>query len=129
KGPSGRWKKEGLELASTLQRITGGTLLVKGPVDLISSRSPPSLSKHVEIETEAGPLYRRYNLTGVPAMSVGGTGDVLCGICGGLMSRGMSSFDASCVASYVNGKAGEEAFSGIGHSLSASSLHQSLRFQ
>jgi len=129
KGSSSRWKKEALELASTLQNATGGTLLVKGPVDLISSMSPPSLSNHVEIETGGGPLYRRYNLTGVPAMSVGGTGDVLCGICGGLMSRGMSGFDAACVASYVNGKAGESVFSEIGHSLSASSLIERLRFR
>jgi NAD(P)H-hydrate epimerase len=53
KGPSARWKKEGLELVSNLQKVTGATLLVKGPVDLISSSSAPSLSSHVEIETEA----------------------------------------------------------------------------
>jgi NAD(P)H-hydrate epimerase len=62
-------------------------------------------------------------------MSVGGTGDVLSGICGGLMSRGMKSFDAACVASYINGKAGESVFSEIGHSLSASSLLERLVFR
>ena len=99
-----------------------GTFLVKGSMDLIVSNEAPSLSTHVAFETSSRTIYRRYSTTGVPAMSVGGTGDILSGICGGLMARGMSSFDAGCVGAYINGTAGEEAFLQVGHSLSATEV-------
>lgn len=121
-GSSGTWKKEALEIAAELASEIDGTLLVKGSVDLIVSHDKPSLSSHVALETSSTTVYRRYCTAGVPAMSVGGTGDVLSGLCGGLMARGMSSFDAGCVAAFINGTAGEEAFSRLGHSLSATGV-------
>ena len=71
-----------------------GTVVRKGPVDLIycSSKS-------------------RKNHTGCPAMTVGGTGDVLSGIIAGLRSKGMDSFDAACLGTHICGLAGERAFS------------------
>ncbi|MGA1793624.1 MAG: NAD(P)H-hydrate dehydratase [Thermoplasmatota archaeon] len=121
-GRGGLWKKEALEVAAKLQERLGATLLVKGPVDLMLTGDPPSLSDHVAVDLSGGKYYRRYCTTGVPAMSVGGTGDVLSGLCVGLLARGLSAFDAACVAAFVNGKAGEEAFSSVGHSLSASEV-------
>ncbi len=49
------------------------------------------------------------NKTGSPYMSVGGTGDSLTGICGALMARKVSPFQAAQVAAYINGRAGEIA--------------------
>lgn len=64
------------------------TVLLKGPVDIISD------GKRV-----------RFNRTGTPAMTTGGTGDVLAGVTAGLFCQ-MSAFEAACTGAYVNGKAG-----------------------
>ncbi|HIH27481.1 MAG TPA: bifunctional ADP-dependent NAD(P)H-hydrate dehydratase/NAD(P)H-hydrate epimerase, partial [Methanoregulaceae archaeon] len=47
----------------------------------------------------------RFNRTGTPAMTVGGTGDVLAGVVAGLFCQ-LPAFDAACIGAYVNGKAG-----------------------
>jgi len=67
---------------------TGGTILLKGPVDVISDGSRV-----------------RFNRTGTPAMTVGGTGDLLAGIAGALFCR-IPAFEAASLAAYVNGRAG-----------------------
>jgi len=66
-----------------------GAVILKGPIDIITE------GKQV-----------RFNRTGNPAMTVGGTGDVLAGIAGALLCR-LPAFDAACIAAYVSGKAGE----------------------
>ena len=48
----------------------------------------------------------RFNRTGDPAMTVGGTGDVLAGIAGALLCH-LPAFEAGCIAAYVNGRAGQ----------------------
>jgi NAD(P)H-hydrate epimerase len=65
------------------------TFLVKGAYDVISDG-----------ETT------RVNRTGTPAMTVGGTGDVLAGATGALLAR-LSPVDAAAVGAYLNGRAGE----------------------
>ena len=40
-------------------------------------------------------------------MTVGGTGDVLSGIVGGLMSMGTNSFNAAVAGAFINGAAGD----------------------
>jgi NAD(P)H-hydrate epimerase len=65
-----------------------GTILLKGPVDIISDGTRV-----------------RFNRTGTPMMTVGGTGDVLAGVAAALFCE-LPAFDAACVAAYVNGKAG-----------------------
>ena len=80
------------------------TLLVKGAVDIISD------GERV-----------RFNRTGTPAMTVGGTGDVLAGLTGALFCR-LPAFEAACAAAYANGRAGETASAGRGHGLAASDL-------
>jgi NAD(P)H-hydrate epimerase len=67
---------------------TAGTILLKGPVDVISDGSRV-----------------RFNRTGTPAMTTGGTGDLLAGIAGALFCR-IPAFEAACIAAYVNGRAG-----------------------
>jgi NAD(P)H-hydrate epimerase len=69
----------------------GVTLLVKGAYDVISDG-----------ETT------RANRTGTPAMTVGGTGDVLAGATGALCAR-LPPVEAAAVGAYLNGRAGERA--------------------
>jgi len=126
-GKTGTWKKEAIEMASEVAANLEAALLIKGPLDLVISPDPPSLTTHVALETTTGTTYCRYCNEGVPAMSVGGTGDILSGLCGGLLARGMSSFDAGCIAAYITGIAGEEAFSQVGHSLSATEVLSRVR--
>jgi hydroxyethylthiazole kinase-like uncharacterized protein yjeF len=66
------------------------TILLKEKPDIISNGKEVALNK-----------------TGSPYMSVGGTGDVLAGICGALVARKISPFIAAQAASYISGKAGE----------------------
>ena len=68
------------------------TILLKAKPDIISNGEEVAL-----------------NETGSPYMSVGGTGDVLAGICGALLARGISAFEAAQAATYISGKAGELA--------------------
>ncbi|HJJ28266.1 MAG TPA: NAD(P)H-hydrate dehydratase [Methanocorpusculum sp.] len=63
----------------------------------------------------------KFNTSGCAAMTVGGTGDVLSGLCGGLMCR-MPAFEAACAAAYALGKAGEAAAGEVGEGLAASDL-------
>lgn len=51
------------------------------------------------------------NPTGNPGMATGGTGDVLTGMIGGLVSQGLDPLDASCVAVFLHGLSGDIASS------------------
>jgi NAD(P)H-hydrate repair Nnr-like enzyme with NAD(P)H-hydrate dehydratase domain len=51
----------------------------------------------------------RLNRTGNPCMTVGGTGDVLAGVCGAFLAMGMKSADAALAAAYICGDAGDTA--------------------
>jgi hydroxyethylthiazole kinase-like uncharacterized protein yjeF len=81
-----------------------GTVLLKGCIDIITD------GKRV-----------RFNRTGDPAMTVGGTGDVLAGIAGALLCH-LPSFEAGCIAAYVNGRAGEIVAAERGEGMIASDL-------
>src|SRR5215203_2799832 len=61
-----------------------------------------------------------------PAMTVGGTGDVLAGLVAGFCSKLNSSFDASCSAVYLNGIAGFVAYQKLGLHIVASDLLDNL---
>ena len=52
----------------------------------------------------------KLNRTGVPAMTVGGTGDVLTGIIAGLLAVDEPAFRAASAGAFVSGVAGEMAF-------------------
>lgn len=95
-----------------ISRKIGVTVLLKGPEDLISNGTAE--------ET-------RYNATGNAGMSVGGTGDVLAGIVGGLLAANSTAAAAGCGA-YLCGKAGDAAYSEIGNSLLPSDILDKLPF-
>jgi NAD(P)H-hydrate epimerase len=57
------------------------------------------------------------NPTGNPGMASGGMGDVLSGVLGALLARGIDPVEASCAAVYLHGLAGDllaESFGDIG---------------
>jgi hydroxyethylthiazole kinase-like uncharacterized protein yjeF len=81
-----------------------GTVLLKGHIDIISD------GKRV-----------RFNRTGHPAMTVGGTGDVLAGIAGALLCH-LPAFESGCIAAYVNGRAGEIVAAERGEGMLATDL-------
>jgi len=69
------------------------TLLLKGSRAIVAERGRP-LS---------------YNTTGNPGMATGGMGDVLTGVCAGLLGQGLSPFDAARVGAWLCGRAAEIA--------------------
>lgn len=68
-------------------------ILLKAPIDIISNG-----------------IITRYNKTGNPYMSIGGTGDVLSGLTATFLAQTKNPFVAACIASYVNGLAGDYLF-------------------
>lgn len=121
-GGTGRWKMGSMDPVVKFTLLTGADLLVKGSIDMIATSHDHSLNEHISHRS----IHVRYNKTGVPEMSVGGTGDVLAGLCAGFMAKGMTAFDSGCLAAYVNGKAGELTKKKIGISLSASKILDQL---
>ncbi|HEY9420775.1 MAG TPA: NAD(P)H-hydrate dehydratase, partial [Thermoanaerobaculia bacterium] len=67
------------------------------------------------------------NPTGNPGMATGGTGDVLTGLIAGLIAQGLDALDATLLAVYVHGLAGDLAASRIGETaLAAGDLIEML---
>jgi len=85
------------------------TILIKGPVDVVSDGKELALVKG-----------------GSPYMTKGGMGDTLAGICGALLARRSSIFDAACAASYINKKAGEIAVQKLKDGTSAVDLIEAI---
>ena len=85
------------------------TILLKGPIDIISDGKEVALNK-----------------TGSPFMSKGGCGDTLAGICGALMARGIDPFTAAQAAAYINGKAGEIVAQRLKEGLLATELIEAI---
>lgn len=76
------------------------------------------LKGHGDIITDG---YRVFiNRTGNAGMTVGGTGDVLAGLCTGFIALGAEPFGAACAAAYVNGKIGAKLLGKMGYSFIAS---------
>ncbi len=91
-------------LAQKAAAAVGGTILLKGPVDVITDGRRT-----------------RFNRAGDPAMTVGGTGVVLAGVCGALLCH-LPAFEAAGIAAYVTGRAGERVAEKRGEGMLASDL-------
>ena len=63
--------------------------------------------------------HRAINGTGNPGMATGGTGDVLAGLIGGLLSKGVGHYEAARMGAYLCGMAGDLAFEEMGYSMTA----------
>jgi NAD(P)H-hydrate epimerase len=93
------------KLVSDKAREAGVVVLLKGATDIISDGERVAL-----------------NSTHTPAMTVGGTGDVLTGITAALLSKEVPPFEAACAAAFINGSAGEEAAKTLGLHMTASDV-------
>ena len=60
-------------------------------------------------------------------MTVGGTGDVLSGVVGGLMALQADPFEAAVAGAFVNGAAGDFVASEIGYHMVATDLSSGFR--
>jgi NAD(P)H-hydrate epimerase len=89
----------------------GLVILLKGPVDVVS---------------DGANVY--VNRTGTPAMTVGGTGDVLSGLVGGLMAYGLPPLEAAIAGAYINGLAGERAAERLGLHLTPLDLVEAIPY-
>ena len=97
------------EMARLAARSLGVTILLKGSVDVVTDGAQT-----------------KFNYTGNPGMTVGGTGDVLCGAVGGLLAKGATPFDAARLAAFSNGTAGDMAFKEKSYGLTATDVADNL---
>lgn len=99
--------------AGLLVQKTGGLVVLKGARTIIA---------HFDSQKNAPVFW--VCPTGNPAMATGGMGDVLAGMIGALLARGISAPEAACMAVYWHGFAADEMTkqSAPGVLLAASSL-------
>jgi len=91
--PSREVQADRIEAVDALTRRLGCVVVLKGPSTTIGA-----------------PDGRRAIVpTGGPALAVAGTGDVLAGIVGALLARGIDPFDAACAGAWIHGRAGDLA--------------------
>lgn len=105
----GTTRKEMISNVSRLAKEYGITLVLKGWLNVISDGDQVAV---IERST--------------PAMTVGGTGDVLSGLAAGLYAKMTKSFDAAVAAIYLNGLAGNLAFKHAGLHIIATDLVDNL---
>jgi hydroxyethylthiazole kinase-like uncharacterized protein yjeF len=108
KKPPDSLSERAMDVRRTAESL-GATVLLKGPVDVISDG-------------------RRFklNFTGNPGMTVGGTGDVLSGVAGALLAQKVDYFEAAVAAAFVNGAAGDFVFEELGPHMVATDIIQRL---
>ncbi len=104
----GATEKDRISNVQAMAGEYGITILLKGPTDVVSD------GKQVGIN-------RTHNC----AMTVGGTGDVLSGLTAGLLPK-MDPFEASLLAVYFNGLAGNLTFKHVGLHMTAEDLVEDL---
>lgn len=85
------------------------TIFLKGYIDVLTDGTQVKLNK---VHNEA--------------MTVGGTGDVLAGIIGALLSKGVQPFQAIRIAAFLNGEAGNEAFKKKSYGLLATDIIEEI---
>ncbi len=74
-----------------LMQKTPATCLLKGAGSMVGNRA----------------FFTALVCAGAPSLAVGGTGDVLAGICAAFAAQGISPFKATTAAAHIHGKAGE----------------------
>ncbi len=94
-----------IDVVSEASSECKSTILLKGVVDIISN------GKSVKL-----------NSTGNPGMTVGGTGDILAGLVGGLLAQGHNAYESAYLGSFINGTAGDIARIDYGYNFLASDI-------
>ena len=97
--------KDRVKLVEKHAKKNSFTILLKGPTDVISNG----------IKTYLNPKK-------TPAMTVGGTGDVLSGIVASFLARNRNPLESASAATYVNGLAGKLVQRNLGLHMAATDL-------
>lgn len=111
------------KIAPKLQKI-GGIYVYKGVYDVIFNSF---LQKEESRTANPDFMQIRINITGTPAMTVGGTGDVLAGLMGCFLAIKNDPFESAISAAYMNGKLGEQTEQQLGSRISATDLINEIR--
>ncbi len=102
-------KKERITIVEKHARENSITILLKGATDIISDGKKTFLNTKL-----------------TPAMTVGGTGDVLSGIVASMLARNRNSLESSAAASFVNGMAAKVVQRKVGLHMVASDLFDAI---
>ncbi len=102
-------KKERIKLVEKNAKENGITVLLKGPTDIISN----------------GKLTYLYEKK-TPAMTVGGTGDVLSGLVAGMLSKSRNTLESAAIATFINGLAGKATQKKLGLHMTSMDLLDEL---
>lgn len=78
------------------------------------------LKSHIDIISDGVKV--KFNFTGNPGMTVGGTGDVLSGVVAALLAQGANPFEAAVAGAFINGAAGDFVKAEKGYHMVASDL-------
>lgn len=90
-------ENERISLVESKAKEFGITVLLKGATDIISNGTTTYLNEKK-----------------TPAMTVGGTGDVLSGLVAGLLSNNRDPLESAAAAAFINGLAGESTQKRLG---------------
>ena len=104
-------QKERIKQVETNAKEYGVTILLKGPTDIISNGKTTYIYKKT-----------------IPAMTVGGTGDVLSGLVAGILSKNRNPLESASAASFINGLAGKSAQKKYGLHITSMDLLDELPF-
>ena len=102
-------KNERIKLVEKYALDNAVTILLKGPTDIISNGDTTYLCEK-----------------NIPAMTVGGTGDVLSGLVAGLLSQNRNSLESAAAASFICSLAGKEVQEKLGLHMTSMDLINSI---
>lgn len=102
-------KKDRVAIVEKHARENSVTILLKGATDIISDGKKTFLNTKL-----------------TPAMTVGGTGDVLSGIVASMLARNRNPLESSAAASFVNGMAAKVVQRKVGLHMVASDLFDAI---
>ncbi len=83
-------QKQRISLVEKFAKENGITILLKGQTDIVSDGKTTFL-----------------NPKKIPAMTVGGTGDVLSGLVAGILAKNRDALESAAAATFINGMAGK----------------------
>lgn len=102
-------KTERIKLVEKMAKKHEITVLLKGPVDIISNGSSTYLCEKK-----------------TPGMTVGGTGDILSGLVAGILSKNRNSVQSAAAATFINGLAGKTVQKKLGLHMTSMDLLEVL---
>lgn len=102
-------KSDRISLVEKNAKENGITILLKGSTDIISDGKTTLL-----------------NAKKIPAMTVGGTGDVLSGLVAGMLSKNRNPLESAAAATFINGLAGKATQKRLGLHMTSMDLLEDL---